>query len=850
MPGPRPLTTPPHTALGALALVLLLVAPSARAERPPVREAAAHRRPVAGPPPAWRGPDLTPSPLGRREPLPSFPEVTITLLLTSDLGGRFAAVRCRAAEEGPDLSALVGAIDAERARLAARGAPPPVVLDAGDLLGPAAVTRSLLALPGEGPATLAALLRRLGLDLVVLGNEELSLPPDALQRALAASDGALPYAAANVDCEPDRSPLCGLLERPDVRDRGYATIIRAGLRIAIVPVTRDDTPLLVDRRHVEGLTFRDPVASARAAARRARVDDRADLVIVLAHVNDGATVPRRALQLSRRVTEADLVLVNGFAFGQGGYDIREIRFGGGDGAARPPVMGQGGAERPALRVAIDMVYRGGRFQPRALVATSLPPAPRAPDVASVLDEVRRARCVDADVPIGDAVIDGTLDGEGMTAYVLQVMRFETRNELSVLNREAVALPSWPPFGGPITRDLLFHALPYGGRLVRFTLRGDALRKWLVATFPEAEGEHPGGLRFAGVERDGAGFEINGRDLDDARRYDIVTTRFLALGGDHFLAHLPEGVVFEDIPLDGLPPDATLRELVERWLAEGRWRVASGAGTVSLSTNFPSLWDELVWSLSADVGLDVQNTSTANSPGYEGESQLEKDPFFGLSVSAVLRADAQSRLHELTNLLDVSYAQARAGADGAFTESKDLTVFESAYAWLTLRNAVAGESPLCPVPLAKVRLETELTPSEDAAYHHAQLTGVIGVKWLFTDHVTLSAGYGVGGELASPDPLVSHGLDLTFEVKKMTLWELLDAPTTLQSRVDLFYTNTGGDDVLRGILGAELAFGVAGPLAVTVGFDGFLFERAGRGVAFAADVTAGLALQLGTHVQTF
>lgn len=842
--------------LAALIAVFLIAGPAHAARPADDGEDARPRRAMAAQPHVTRAAEGAVERVDRRDPIPSFPEVTITFLLTSDFDGRFARVRCRDdGDDEPDLAAMVGAVEAERVRLAKAGMPPPIVLDAGDLLGTAAITRYLLGKTDDGPELLAGLLRRLGPDLIVLGNEELSLPPEQLRRVLAAAEGKLPYAAANVTCDPGKSPLCPYISRADVAEKGYVMLVRAGLRIAVVPVTRDDTPLLVNRAYVAGLTFTDPLGAARSAVRRARVEERADLVVVLAHVNDSSSVPRRALQLVRRVTEADLVLVNGFGIEQGGYDIREIRFGPGNGngngngaAARPPVMGQGGASAPPLRVSADLVHYGGRFRPRGFTAAPLPPAPRDDRVAAALSSVKAGYCAAWDVPLGGAVIDGTMDAEEITSYVLQVMRFETRNEIAVINREAIALPAWPPIGGPITRDLLFHALPFGGHLVRFSLQGPALKRWLGVTFGPAERQMPSALRFAGIERDGSSYKINGRALDDGRTYDIVTTRFLARGGDRFLEQLPEGVDFEDLSVEGLDPDATLRDLVERWIAERRW-AAGGARGVSLETSFPRLYDELVWALSADVGLGYDQTAVENGAGYDSESQLQRDTFFGVTATAVLRVDAQSRLHEVTNLLDISYAQARIGG-GALSETKDLTVFESTYSWLYLRNAVAGESPFVPVPSTKLRMETELTPGEDARFQHLLTTGVIGVKWLFTDKVTMSVGYGLGGELLDPDHTLSHGLDFTFEVQKLTLFEILEAPSTLQTRIDLFYTDNGGVDVLRGILGAELAFAVAGPLALTVGFDGFLFQEDGRGVAFAGDVTAGLKIQLGTHVQTF
>jgi hypothetical protein len=57
-------------------------------------------------------------------------------------------------------------------------------------------------------------------------------------------------------------------------------------------------------------------------------------------------------------------------------------------------------------------------------------------------------------------------------------------------------------------------------------------------------------------------------------------------------------------------------------------------------------------------------------------------------------------------------------------------------------------------------------------------------------------------------------------------------------------------VLRGLLDTTLAFGVAGPLAVTVGFDGFLLKVGDRGTTLASDLKVGLQVGLGGHIQQF
>jgi hypothetical protein len=431
-----------------------------------------------------------------------------------------------------------------------------------------------------------------------------------------------------------------------------------------------------------------------------------------------------------------------------------------------------------------------------------------------------------------------IDAETFIQFLLNIMRWDTQSEIAVIDRREIALHPWASIPNTLTPDQLLRTLPYAYPLRQMTLRGDALTVWLKAVFVQMEEENPQGLRFAGVARKNKEFHVNGRSIDPTRHYSVITTPFFRLSPTA-IKGLPTTVTLDRVEVLGTEEDINTRTLVERWLRGKRYEGVDAPAGAQGDPTFPSLYDKLLWYTATDVNLSFNQTMVSNSASYESEASLTRDELIGLESSGTFRLDARSRFHEWNNVLDLTYAATRTGDADVFSESKDLTFLETAYSWMYLRETYLPGRVWVPVPHGKIRVETELSENGERGYRHLEMTGVLGAVWKLTDTISVSLGYGLGTELLDPDRSLAHGFDLTFEVKRMPLFEIASSPVFFENRLDVFYKDPGTHNTFRALLSSKISFSLSNHLALTVGADAFAFTSDSNAPGFSADFTVGL-----------
>lgn len=778
--------------------------------------------------------------------------VALTFLLTSDLGGAFATLRC---EEGaPPVSVLqsqrasyadlVATIVRERARLAAEGAPAPIVLDAGDLLGHASFLRYALFRRDEGVPLLADLVAAAGYDAIALGEDDLTPErPRLLPLVEALAGRGIPFRALNLACDAAKSSLCPYLR---VGDEAVVVVERAGVRVAVIPLTLAKLAASVDPVQMEGLTATDPTAAAAAAVQRVRAEGRADVVVLLAHVEDAGTAPTAALRLARAVPGVDVVVANRFA--------RKDAPGGSVSA----VVLQGG--RPVVLGAPDVPTRLGTFTLHVsrgadptVTALPAPPIDVPPDLADPgmvtrMEALQIGYCAEWGQPLGHGRVDPPLPAEAFLRFVMEVMRRTHGTDLAFLNRDALDRPDDRPIAGPFTEDELFRLLPYDDRLVVTTLKGEELALLLAAALPP-EGLTTGpGLHILGAARDGDAFRVNGRLLETARRYTVVTADFLAAGGRGALGPILELAKWRAATAAD-DPDGHLRGVVVEFLAHDRQRETDGddetPDTIAPDTTFRDPWTLPLWTLRADVNGTFAHTGLTNPAGYD-EAQLSRQETLSLSTDSRFHLDMGARDHGFANELNLRYGSTSVGG-GALSETDDVIRFSSQYRWLWLRNHLGRPRVYMPVPYGRFGLETEFSVPDDRPDRHLEATFEAGVEWLLLDTLSVSVGYGVRHQLIQEDD-AHHGLMFRYELQRTELGTLWDAPVTFDSRFELFYSDLGTGDVLKGYGTNRLSLQVFGPLNFTVQHDLFLYGVGSRALGVASDTQIGLQLVLDAYIQ--
>lgn len=418
--------------------------------------------------------------------------LVIPFVLQADLQGRIYRGDC-GDERGLPALAIPTGFDVE-----------PVVVSAGDLLGPAPEARFPLELGPVGHAALAPLVRG-RFDAVIPGNFELSLDRARLA-ALTATTG-LPWTVANLD--------------PAFPHRPERIVERAGLSIGITGVIDDHL-----EKQLHPTVRKEHLAKAgpalKASIRRLRAAG-ATVVAALAHVSGskGASAVARLMdELGEDVP--DLLMTSALD-----GDVRSMVL------ARVRVVP---APRSGAAVARVLVAHGGvRVLSRGLIRAG-------EESTREVERLRRVNCRHLGARL--TRLEAPFTREDMTRYVLEVMRRRTQAEIAIINDGAFG--DGFPLVGPVDRLALRRALR-----IEDTLRvTGVLGANLVQLMPLLQNEDAAVLGLGPTN-------AAGRKIDPTRRYRVVTVDFVANGGDGLM----DPTLFDFQPVGPRP----LRDLVAEYL---------------------------------------------------------------------------------------------------------------------------------------------------------------------------------------------------------------------------------------------------------------------------------------------
>jgi 5'-nucleotidase / UDP-sugar diphosphatase len=377
-----------------------------------------------------------------------------------------------------------------------------------------------------------ALLRRFAVDAMALGNHEFDFGLENLQRRVEQVD--FPVLAANVR-RADGSLLVG--------DTVTLTTRRHGVRVGVLGLVTADAGVTTHPRNVVGLTFEDPVVTARRHLPALAAGS--DMVVIVSHC--GKAVDRELAALAGVdlvVGGHDQVLLEPPTSVGGVRVVQALEWGEYLGEARFALAGQGPRwvdnryHRTATEVVPDPAVEALVADFRARLSGEL--ARVVADTAVPLDggsAVRRR-----ETNLGNVVADA--------------LRVASGTEVALINAGAIR---GSIDAGPVTLEELMTALPFENSLVVVALSGAELRAMLERSLGMAgEGAflHVSGIRLRADESGLREVAVAGSPLDPQRVYQVATSDFLVAGGDGY----PEAI--------GKPTRDTgsgLLDAVLRWL---------------------------------------------------------------------------------------------------------------------------------------------------------------------------------------------------------------------------------------------------------------------------------------------
>lgn len=713
--------------------------------------------------------------------------LTVPLVLAGELRGNLFEASCLSPgalvriQELPNL---------------AKGPIRPIVVSSGDILGP----EPLSGFAFEGPTQVQADLQKIFLgddqgpvfDAAALGDLELASPSGSVDRLGYAQ--VVPWTAANVPVQYGRS---------------HRVLGRGGVKVGITSVV-DETLAPGFTANLRGAVrpAADALNSAIGALRQAGVD----AVVAMIHVPPSAglgAVVRILGDLSGNVP--DLILTSPLR-----GDPSFIRLDG----FRTVVVPAPIQPSTAAVVHLGFATKDGRLLSIVGNRVSVPSYP-----SGSAEIVRNWVCQNLAVPILDSPSSGStpsgmaersevvVNRDLFVRFVLERMRRIAGAEIAFLPRSALGPEAAFPLAASLTRLAVRRALPRNDRLFVAELRGSRV------TSLEALVQDPQ-VASMGLE----GGKIAGRARDIRRIYRVVTTEFVAKGGDKLLD--PDKFSFRPLDGNGSLRDRLIDDLKVRGFLSVKDTVVSGR-------------EPLQFDARLDIGASIKTVSVENRSNAEA-SQLSRQNFLGVSGDAAIRLLFDFPEHRLELLTQTRFGVVReaadAGAQPETRENEDLTILELLYSG---RLAGGLDRPWLPNAGASTRFETELTIPDERNYRRALLQLGAGPSWQLARNLLFRSQLGLRRELFasgdSSDPVEAAlaetrvALLSTVELRDEPLLSVSGkgAPALLNVRIDhtADLSGTVRDQVTQGRIGVDVP--VVPGIAVTAAIDVYILERKRR-----------------------
>lgn len=400
----------------------------------------------------------------------------------------------------------------------------------------------------------------MGFDAMVPGNHEFDFGQEVLLRRI--SEAKFPVIAANVGGFGEFKPY--IIKDVD------------GVRVAVIGIVTDETPVSTHPKNVDGLTFRAPADVINKYLREIRAQ--ADVVIALTHIGYAAD---RAL--AEKVPGIDVVV--------GGHSHTKVDV--------PAVVGKTiivqAWEHGKVLGVLDLTVDEGKIAGFTGRLEEIRPEGKADEAVAGVAKVYREK-VDAALNerIGVASVD--LDGANVRLqetnlgnFIADIIRETSGAEAAIINGGGIRTSIRE---GEIRRKDVYAVLPFDNYIVAVRLTGAQIRQALehgISAVERNEGRFPqvSGIRFSYDPSAAAGsrvrdVSIKGRPLDMQKEYSVATNDFLAAGGDGYRAFGDAVKSSRDFEVIGgmMKGDKLVYSDAGRWLRDVVAAYIKGKGAIS------------------------------------------------------------------------------------------------------------------------------------------------------------------------------------------------------------------------------------------------------------------------------
>ena len=415
--------------------------------------------------------------------------VTVTVLHSNDVSGQLT----RRSTSGGTVGGM-----APRIRLiqAIKRAGPTLTLDAGNAVGPDPLSSS------DQGTTMIGLMQAAGYDALLPANHEFNFGMKQVKRLKELA--GFPFLGANV-------------QSPDTLFQPLLITTVGGPRIAVIGLVAQEVATLTNPGLVATLTFQDPLRVAGEALKS--LPDSIEYVILLAHTREPD-----ALRLAQQVKGVDLIITGGYySVGRVDETPTAMHLG-----SRVRIVTTAGFGDQLGRVTVRFLRRpDGRYRVIDTRETLIPVDGAAPDDSTAIQVITRlAQAYEATTSeiIGRIFVDSPLEQAALIANLIQV---HTHVEIGVINHGAI---DEIDTAQPVRRSDIDRLIRFPDRLITLNLTGAQLKA--LTTQSAQVTRFSARLVFAGL--DTRTMTVLGRPIRDTEAYRVVTTEFLANGGDGYL----------------------------------------------------------------------------------------------------------------------------------------------------------------------------------------------------------------------------------------------------------------------------------------------------------------------------
>jgi 5'-nucleotidase/UDP-sugar diphosphatase len=414
----------------------------------------------------------------------------------------------------------------------------------------------------EGRSTIEVM-NAMDFSAMVLGNHEFDFGQEVLKKRI--QEARFPILAANVQRVPGIIP--------------YVIKEISGLKIAIIGLITEETPMISPPKNIKGLVFNPVIDSARKVIQE--LGDQPDLVIVLSHLGLPAD-----LRLAAAVEGIQVIV--------GGHTHTRIE---------SPMKINGTLIVQALEHAqtlgiLDLTVQDRKvIQYKGKLSVIHPDKIRPdPSVAEIVDRYERQTSAILDEVIGEAQVnlqgkDSRFQETILGNLVADILRQKTQADVALINGGAIRSDI---LKGPIRMKDMFSSLPFSNCPVVLKVSGQELKdifEYGVSDPNGTDGRFPqvSGIRltFSSTRPFGQRvtlIRVGDKPFNPETWYTLATNDFLAAGGDGYAVLQKIAEKDEEVPSQNhrvilFDTSREIRVLMTEYIKENKQISASVEGRI-------------------------------------------------------------------------------------------------------------------------------------------------------------------------------------------------------------------------------------------------------------------------------